>query len=88
MRCRGVIWFKPTSFDLTMLRSLRGKAFHGRTAETFCGAGESDPARAVERQTAHWNQLAIARGQLWEGQAQGEAGVGATISTGMIGLWK
>ncbi len=28
---------------------------------------------------------AIARGQLWEGQKEGEAGVGATISTGMIG---
>jgi hypothetical protein len=28
---------------------------------------------------------AIARGQLWEGQQEGEAGVGATISTGMIG---
>jgi hypothetical protein len=28
---------------------------------------------------------AIARGQKWEGQRKGEAGVGATISTGMIG---
>jgi hypothetical protein len=28
---------------------------------------------------------AIARGQLWGGQREGEAGVGATISTGMIG---
>jgi len=57
MRCRGVNWFKPTSFDLTMLRSLRGKAFHGRTAEIFCGAGESDPAGAVEGQAAHRNRL-------------------------------
>jgi hypothetical protein len=57
MRCRGVIWFKPTSFDLTMLRIPRGEAFHGRTAEIFCGAGESDPARAVAGQAAHWNRL-------------------------------
>lgn len=28
---------------------------------------------------------AVACGQGWEGQAEGEAGVGATISTGMIG---
>jgi hypothetical protein len=31
---------------------------------------------------------AIARGQLYGDQNEGEAGVGATISTGMIGLWK
>ena len=31
---------------------------------------------------------AIARGQLYGDQELGEAGVGATISTGMIGLWK
>ncbi len=31
---------------------------------------------------------AIARGQLWGAQEEGQAGVGATISTGMIGLWK
>ena len=31
---------------------------------------------------------AIARGQLCGVQKEGEAGVGATISTGMIGLWK
>jgi hypothetical protein len=31
---------------------------------------------------------AIARGQGWGDQREDEAGVGATISTGMIGLWK
>jgi hypothetical protein len=31
---------------------------------------------------------AIARGQGWDRDAVGLAGVGATISTGMIGLWK
>ncbi len=31
---------------------------------------------------------AIARGQGWDAQSQLQAGVGATISTGMIGLWK
>jgi len=31
---------------------------------------------------------AIARGQGWDAQTEAQAGVGATISTGMIGLWK
>jgi len=52
--------------------------------EVFCRTGESDPSRAVAGQALIGIDYAVARGQRME---EG-IGVTATISTGMIGLWK
>jgi len=52
-------------------------------------AGASDPPRGLwQGKPLIGIDYAIARGQGWADQTEGEAGVGATISTGMIGLWK
>jgi hypothetical protein len=79
----GGQWVRPNEIRFAWFH--RPRHFTGERQRYFAELVNPIPRGLWKDKPEIGIDYAIARGQLWAGQAAGQAGVGATISTGMIG---